>query len=100
MWMNEYDVQDAQDRFNEADTPNLAKAAVLLGRLVDWTNNNSDGWPYWTKPGRAAQKLMDLLQEADRFDPQDITEAELTKALSPVKAFLTRQGVPHEKIFN
>lgn len=91
MWMNEYDVQDAVNRFGQAETPNLATGAQALYDLMNWTNRNSDGWPYWNKPSRAAKSLMEMLHAADRFDPQDVTAADLAKALRPVKAFLTRQ---------
>jgi hypothetical protein len=32
-------------------------------------------------------------------EEEDITDAELKAALSPIKAFLTRQGVEHNLIF-
>lgn len=99
MWMNEYEVEDAVLRFGvDGRTPNLGKAARNLMNLMHWTNRNSDGWPYWAKPARAAKQLMTLLQSVDRWEPQDVTEAEVKKALVPVKAFLTRQGVAHEEV--
>ena len=94
--MNEYDVQDAINRLQSA--PNLHRGAQVLRRLVDWTNSNSDGWAYWPKPVRAAKSLQELLQAADRFDPRDVTEADLNKALRPIKAFLTRHGVDHSVV--
>jgi hypothetical protein len=96
-WMNEYEVAEAVRRFDE-QTPNLREGAQVLDRLVRWTNNNSDGWPYWAKPKRAANSLMGLLNGADRFDPEDITARQLAVALRPIKAFLTRQGVDHSKV--
>ena len=100
MWMNEWDVQDMRLRLHDTDNcPNLRDGADTLFRLMAWTNQNSDGWPYWQKPARAAARLMDLLQAADRFDPQDCTEAELKKAYTPIKSFLTRQGVDHPVVF-
>ena len=89
-WMNEWDVEDAVRRFNYANTPNLAEGARVLDNLVRWTNRNSDGWPYWRKPSRAASQLMGLLEGVDRYDPDDITAAQLKKALAPIKAFFTR----------
>lgn len=100
MWMNEYEVGDAVDRFRRrGDTPNLLSGAETLERLVRWTNRNSDGWPYWQKPAKAADKLMDLLQRIDRWDPTDCSEAELKKALAPIKAFLTRHGSGKDDVF-
>jgi hypothetical protein len=102
MWMNEYEIEEAVDRFEVTDTPNLGKAARVLSNLRDWTNANSDGWPYWQKPARAATRLMDLLNRArvERWyvDSHDVTAAELAKALTPIKAFLTRQGVDHAEV--
>jgi hypothetical protein len=102
MWMNEWEVEDAVARFRTDETPNLRKGARVLDRLMRWTNSHSDGWPYWQKPSRAASKLMDLLYDAMRmrsYDTKDITEAQLRQALSPIKAFLTRQGIDHDEIF-
>jgi hypothetical protein len=98
MWMNEWEVEDAVERFTD-ETPNLHRGVGILSRLMRWTNNNSDGWPYWQKPSNAAGKLMDHLHAAMRsYAVKDITEAELKKALSPIKAFLTKQGVDHALI--
>lgn len=89
-WMNEYEIEEAVRRFDPEETPNLAAGAATLYCLMQWTNRNSDGWPYWQPPARAASKLMDLLSNADRFDPQDITDADLATALRPIKAFRTK----------
>lgn len=97
MWMNEHEVEEALRRFDD-DTPNLREGAQVLDRLVRWTNNNSDGWPYWPKPARAANTLMGLLGGADRFDPKDISGRQLALALRPIKSFLTRQGVNHDEV--
>lgn len=99
-YMNEYEIENALIRFNRGDTPNLGHGAFILARLATWTNRNSDGWAYWPKPCRAAQSLQALLQTADRFDPVDVTAAELKRATSPIKAFLTRQGVDHAEILD
>lgn len=94
--MNEWDIEDAVRRFNPAETPNLATGARILFALAKWTNDNSDGWCYWPKPSRAASSLMAVLESADRYDPVDVTAAELAKALRPIKAFLTRNGGAHD----
>jgi hypothetical protein len=99
-WMNGAEVEEAAERFDAEDTPNLFRGARILERLMDWTDSNSDGWPYWQKPANAANKLMDLIHAANRFDPQDITEAQLKAALSPIKAFLTKHGVEHSKVLD
>ena len=89
--------ENAVRRFGD-DTPNLQRAATVLRRLETWTDAHSDGWAYWPKPARAAARLMDALETADRFNPADISAAELTKALAPVKAFLTRQSISHSEV--
>lgn len=102
-WMNEYEIDEALRFTARNELWYLRKGAEILSRLRDWTNENSDGWPYWQKPARAANRLMELLEKARRDDrrgdAEDITEAELRKALSPIKAFLTRQNVNHDEIF-
>ncbi len=97
MWMNEYDVEDAFRRWVPLadEFPNLASAAITMTNLVYWTNNNSDGWPYWKKPSRASQKLQDLLTEAEVAfrrspDVEDISDADYKKALTPIKSFRTK----------
>jgi hypothetical protein len=92
IFLNEYEIADAVNRYGDLNgsTPNLAAAVQTLANLVDWTNFNSDGWPYWAAPRKATQKLQALIQSVDRFDPEDVTVAEVRKALSPVKAFRTR----------
>lgn len=106
LFMNEYDIEDALRRVNPDTEPVLAEAVIALANLAAWTNNNSDGWAYWPKPCRAAKALQEAIQAHQRWeraayqgrrDPADeITPAALKKALSPIKAFLTRQGVSHD----
>lgn len=104
MWMNRYEIADAQSV--DAETlPNAARAARILDRLVEWTDQNSDGWPYWSKPSKAADKLMTALKAAmdSRFRHPydvDITDAVLKGALTPIKSFLTKQGVDHALILD
>lgn len=98
MWMNEHEVVDITRRFSADATPNLAVGAGVLYALMMWTNANSDGWPFWPQPGRAAATLMDTLRGAGAMARKgtlldDIREADLNRALRPVKAFLTRQGI-------
>lgn len=98
MFMNEYEVEETVDRWHTiGGVPNLREASLALQSLVTWTNQNSDGWPYWSKPCKAAARLQEALTEANarsrRCEVQrDMTSQELTAALRPVKSFLTRQG--------
>lgn len=103
-FMNEWDISRAADRYATNDTPNLRAAVLTLEKLQHWTNRNSDGWAYWPKPARAAAKLMALIEGDGTYaaicerEEHDVTSAALRAALSPVKAFLTRQGVDHADI--
>lgn len=98
LFMNDYEIHDAQLRF--ADHPILGPATRTLANLRDAANANSDGWAYWPKPARSAAKLMELLQREyvsyhNGNDPH-ATIAEYRKALAPVKAFRTRSGLDFE----
>ena len=102
-FMNEYDIDTAQRRFDPGQTPNRAHLAATVAALRDWANRNSDGWVYWPKPARAAARAMELIdgyttRERIEQEETDATDAEVTAALRPIKALLTRQGVRHETV--
>lgn len=99
MMMNEYDIEDAVtllDRYG-SDLPNARKAAAVLLWLKNWTNDNSDGWPYWVKPRRASERLAEAVKASVNGirlgTEHDIADDYLAEILRPVKAFLTRQKV-------
>lgn len=98
-FMNTYEIEDAARRYDPATYRHLAIGVLVLARLVNWANRNSDGWAYWPKPTRAANRLIELIQGVDRFDPEDVTATDLKRACVPIKSFLTRQGVDHAEIF-
>lgn len=94
MWMNEHEVERAQDLY--AQHPVLGPATATLAELVSWTNANSDGWPYWRKPAQAAAQLMGLIGTMRDYDVRGAERADVTlekykAALRPLKAFRTRQ---------
>lgn len=97
MWMNESEIESAADTF--ALHPVLGPATATLQALVDWTNRNSDGWPYWRKPAQAAAKVMELVQQGIRHEREayqmprtpEPTAAQYKAALVPLKSFRTRQ---------
>jgi hypothetical protein len=108
-WFNRYEVAEAAIR--HAGHPVLGPATTTLVNLMNWTDANSDGWPYWQKPSRAARQLTRLIDGTERKEAgeyagnvrldkerADATDAKLRKAYAPIKAFLTRQGVPHDTI--
>jgi len=95
-FMNEYDRATAVYRFTRASKPNRLGAALVIDRLANWTDNHSDGWAYWTKPSRAAARLIALVESTtwaanEAQEETDATDAELAAAMRPVKAFCTRQ---------
>jgi hypothetical protein len=99
MWMNELEIGDMLARYGNHQV--VGPAVHTLTHLVGWTNGHSDGWPYWQKPARAADKLMDLVLEHERWDRGEFrhprpgaeaTPAALKLALRPLKAFRTRQA--------
>lgn len=89
--MNRWEVEDAADR--HVQHPILGPATQTLRNLMEWTDRNSDGWPYWPKPVRAAAKLIELIERSHPYHrpQQEATIEEYKAALRPIKAFRTRQ---------
>jgi len=98
MFLNEYEIERAVE--HNADHPVLSAASRTLANLAEWTNQNSDGWPYWSKPLHAAVRLMTMIgRNLDGMCPwgdDDALDAEYRKALVPIRAFRTRQGASFE----
>ena len=92
IYMNEYEIEDAKRRF--AAHPILGPATKTLANLCEWTNANSDGWPFWPKPCRAAAKLQELIMGGDRFDDEreDVTVAQYQATLRAIRMFRARQS--------
>lgn len=96
LYLNDYDIDRTILQY--VDHPVLGPATKTLANLVDWTNSNSDGWAYWEKPVRAAEKLQRLIQgDGIRWfygndAREDATPEAYKAALTPIKAFRTRQG--------
>lgn len=100
-FMNEYEILRAEERFDSH--PTLGPATKTLANLMATVNRCSDGWPYWSAPVRAADKLMTLIEgdrswEATYGDRDDVTAAQVKKAYTPIKAFLTRKGLTCELV--
>lgn len=101
-YWNDYDVEVQARRVEGC--PVRMTGVLIMARLMNWTNANSDGWAYWPKPVRSAKRLMELIETGENFPTyhtplEDVTEAELRKAVTPIKSFLTRHGVDHDEIF-
>lgn len=101
-YMNEWDIDQVLSLTEQQNLPNLHRGAVVLSKLRHWANNNSDGWPYWTKPALAAKKLMAMLDNRELFLGRgtDVPWSEVNKAFIPIKALLTRQGADHKEVFD
>lgn len=100
--MNEYEITEAWHYAGHNGLTNYKRGALILAHLRDWANQNSDGWMYWALPRKASAKLQAALEQMMRThwrEVEDLTDAELTKLLSPIKAFLTRQKVDHGEVF-
>jgi hypothetical protein len=99
VWLNEYDIDMLVDRFeDQTAAPHVVKGVLALDRFRDWTNRNSDGWAYWKLPAKAADKLMDRLEEAQRQYRrgglcEDMTPQQLAALLRPVRALMRKHGV-------
>lgn len=101
--LNQYQIDDAQrEAAEDFHRPNAQAAVLTLARLVEWTNNNSDGWAYWSKPSNASKKLQSLVKRAYGYgsDPDtDLTAREVKDAYATIKGFLTRNGTDHREVF-
>lgn len=100
--LNESEIEDAQYMAaNDIHRPNIQMAVLTLARLMEWVNANSDGWAYWTKPVTASTKLQRVVQDAYRGNGNgpDITAVALRTAGTPIRSFLTRQGVDQRVVF-
>lgn len=91
MFMNDYDLEQARRRFTGLTMPNRLALVMVVDNLREWTNDHSDGWGYWSKPMYAAGSAMRLIDSSTFLVKEDITEAEMLKAVRPIKAFCTRQ---------
>lgn len=93
----------------------IARVRPIFGDLPKRYNFDGDlhggnvGYPYWRKPANAAKKLMDLIQGDRQYygmktlnkeTRPDATPEALKAALSPIKAFCTRQGIDKDSIIS
>jgi hypothetical protein len=100
--LNEFEIESAQRQAAEDfHRPNAQAAVLTLSRLMEWVNNNSDGWAYWAKPSNASTKLQRIVETHYGYHASDadVNARDLKAAYTPIKAFLTRQGVAHSEVF-
>lgn len=84
-FMNECDILYPHPRYTRH--PIKERALRIIKRLMEITNQISDGWAYWKKPATAAGKLMAVIEDMD-----NPTEKDLKKALTPIKSMITRNS--------
>lgn len=83
---NDFDIEMAARRHQE--NPILSRAARVLAEYRDIVNQNSDGWGTWTAGTKVAGSLVDLLEK------HEASETDVRKAVTRVKSFCTRRGLP------
>lgn len=89
LFMNHSDIDAAVRKYRPESVS--GRAAQILADLRDQANEHSDGWHSWPLPARAAAKLMAFVQGPE--DAVTRSEANLRRALVPIKAFMTRRGL-------
>ena len=100
-FMNDFDIEMACRRY--AHQPNRLEVIEAVDALRVWADRNSDGWAYWPKPARAAARAMEAIEgdgTSAAWDRDDLFPGEVTSALRPIKAFLTRQGTSLGKVLD
>ncbi len=86
--------------------PNVRKGVRLMRSLMESVNQQSDGWCYWSPPSNSCKQLVALLKSAGCFNYgaigsyDAITDAQLRKAVAPIRGMVTRQRVKQRKFGN
>ena len=62
-------------------------ASKFLNDFKKEVNAHSDGWENWAPPAKAAAQLTTLVKSGS------VDVESITKALAPIKAFMTRRGL-------
>lgn len=97
LFFNEYEIQEMAHRAQT--NPELAPFGKIALRYVEIVNSNSDGWAYWKAASKSAARFLQSLHKLTmphhyRYNESMPTTADLRKALSPMKALLTKRGLP------
>jgi len=97
MQMNEDEIRESARRWHSH--PVLGPATRTLESLMTAVNGCSDGWPYWQKPRRSADRLMELITDNTLAvrrggEPQDDEDlaARLRTAYSVLRRFRTSRA--------
>ena len=77
-FLNEYEVE-ALVAVGSPD-PIVDRARGTLALYMDWMNNNSDGWVYWTAGRKSAAAMQEIALEQ-----RPATEANYKRALATIR---------------
>lgn len=92
MFMNQGEIEAAASATHSC--PNVRKAVQLLLKLMRAVNDQSDGWGYWPAPSKSTEKLHELLKTTGNLDygtHGKISDADLKKAIAPIRAMVKHQ---------
>jgi hypothetical protein len=97
MWMNRSDIEIAVEQC--AEHPVLGPATRFLKALMESVDNQSDGWPVWPAPSKAATALQQLIKDntGGMWHPQSgtsVTLKDVLKTIGPIRVMARTQ---HEK---
>lgn len=101
MFLNQHEIEHIATRVHE--DLNVRKGVRLILRLMQATNEQSDGWAHWSPPSKSIQKLVQLLQTAGNLmygTRGKISDADLRKAVAPIKAMVTQQRTKQKQYGN
>ena len=99
--MNQNEIEWASRQNHQC--PNGRKGIILLFRLVQSVNDQSDGWAYWKAPLKASKKLIDLLKSTGNLNygtHGTISDSQLKAAISPIRRMVTVQSEKQKKYGN
>lgn len=75
----------------------LSPAARFLDKLIEETNDQSDGWMTWEKPCRASQRLQAFIKKytgewslTPNSRSNEATMKEFLETLTPIRSLVTR----------
>ena len=94
MFMNRMEIEDAFERYHQQGKTELRDAAHTLLKFTWMIDQNSDGWGTWARASGAAHLLQCIVKNGFTFATANLRQAELRKALAPMKALCTRKNLP------
>jgi hypothetical protein len=86
-FLNRWEIDDKANRHR--NHPVLGPATQYLVEFRDMVDENSDGWAHWSAAPTAAARLMKIA-ETPPIAADDVTLADVRKALTPIKSLCTK----------